>query len=258
MVRPLILLSNDDGYRASGINAMRQALAEFAEVVVCAPEIEQSATSHALSVHRALRLFEPSEGVFSIDGTPADCVYVALHGKTRILPRWPDLVVSGVNHGVNLGDDVFYSGTVAAAREAALKGIPALAVSTPHDAPMDRAADLARRVAQAILLRPINAPLLLNLNVPKGYSSLRSARLGRRIYRDEVDFRHDPRGREYLWLGGPGVEHRPVAGSDTEAYDAGVIGLTPLVLDLWSGDSAKHAEAVVEALSMRYVVPSAT
>ena len=144
-MRPLILLSNDDGYRAQGINAMRRALSEFAEVVLCAPEIEQSATSHALSVHRPLRVFEPAPGIFSIDGTPADCVYVALHGKTRILPRWPDAVVSGVNHGVNLGDDVFYSGTVAAAREAALKGIPSLAVSTPFDADMDPAADLARR-----------------------------------------------------------------------------------------------------------------
>lgn len=239
MVRPLVLLSNDDGYRALGINAMREALNEFAEVVVCAPEIEQSATSHALSVHRALRLFEPGPGIFSIDGTPADCVYVALHGKTRILPRWPDLVVSGVNHGVNLGDDVFYSGTVAAAREAALKGIPALAVSTPYDAAMDRAADLARRVCQALLLRPVTTPLLLNLNVPKAYSGLRAARLGRRIYHDEVDFRRDPRGREYLWLGGPSAESEALAGSDTEAFDAGVASITPLSLDLWSRESSE-------------------
>jgi 5'-nucleotidase len=237
MVRPLILLSNDDGYRANGINALRQALNEFAEVVVCAPEIEQSATSHALSVHRALRLFEPAPGVYSIDGTPADCVYVALHGKTRLLPRWPDLVMSGVNHGVNLGDDVFYSGTVAAAREAALKGIPAMAVSTPFDADMDVAATLARRVAQAVLLRPVTAPLLLNLNVPKGYTELRATRLGRRIYHDEVDFRRDPRGREYLWLGGPSTEHTGLPGSDTEAFDAGIASITPLSLDLWAREA---------------------
>jgi 5'-nucleotidase len=246
MSRPLILLSNDDGYRALGIAAMRRALSEFAEVIVCAPEIEQSATSHALSVHRALRLFEPSPSVFSIDGTPADCVYVALHGRTRILPRWPDLVVSGVNHGVNLGDDVFYSGTVAAAREAALKGIPALAVSTPHDANMDVAADLARRVTQALLLRPITTPLLLNLNVPKGYGVVRATRLGRRIYQDEVDFRRDPRGREYLWLGGPSVEHPGLPGSDTEAFDAGAASLTPLSLDLWAHESE---ELVVKILT---------
>jgi 5'-nucleotidase len=175
--------------------------------------------------------------VYSIDGTPADCVYVALHGKTRILPRWPDLVVSGVNHGVNLGDDVFYSGTVAAAREAALKGIPALAVSTPFDADMAAAASLARRVAQAVLLRPITTPLLLNLNVPKDYKGLRASRLGRRIYQDEVDFRRDPRGREYLWLGGPSSEHTGLPGSDTEAFDEGVASLTPLSLDLWARDA---------------------
>jgi len=234
MARPLILLSNDDGYRAGGIAALRSAFSEFAEVVVCAPEIEQSATSHALSVHRALRLYEPAPGVFSIDGTPADCVYVALHGKTRILPRWPDAVVSGVNHGVNLGDDVFYSGTVAAAREAALKGIPSLAVSAPPDADMLEAANLARRITQALLLRPITAPVLLNLNVPKSHAGVRATRLGRRIYRDEVDFRADPRGREYLWLGGPSVEHPGVPGSDTEAFDAGNASLTPLALDLWA------------------------
>lgn len=245
MVRPLILLSNDDGYRSQGINAMRRALSEFSEVVVCAPEIEQSATSHALSVHRPLRVFEPGPGVFSIDGTPADCVYVALHGKTRILPRWPDAVVSGVNHGVNLGDDVFYSGTVAAAREAALKGIPSLAVSTPFDADMDRAADLARRVVQALLLRPVTTPLLLNLNVPKGYTTLRSTRLGRRIYHDEVDFRRDPRGREYLWLGGPSAESEALPGSDTEAFDAGVASLTALSLDLWARENDEFLTRLV-------------
>ena len=248
MARPLILLSNDDGYRANGIQTLARALSEFAEVVVCAPEIEQSATSHALSVHRALRLFEPAPGVFSIDGTPADCVYVALHGKTRILPRWPDLVVSGVNHGVNLGDDVFYSGTVAAAREAALKGIPALAVSTPHDADMDRAAELSCRVTRALLLRPITTPLLLNLNVPKGYSAVQTTRLGRRIYRDEVDFRRDPRGREYLWLGGPSVEHPGLPGSDTEAFDAGVASLTPLSLDLWARESVELVGRILNDL----------
>ena len=237
MTRPLILISNDDGYRANGISALRAAFSEFAEVVVCAPEIEQSATSHALSVHRALRLYEPAPGVFSIDGTPADCVYVALHGKTRILPRWPDAVVSGVNHGVNLGDDVFYSGTVAAAREAALKGIPSLAVSAPHDADMSEAAALARRVTQALLQRPITAPVLLNLNVPKDHRDVRATRLGRRIYRDEVDFRADPRGREYLCLGGRSVDHPGVPGSDTEAFDGGSASLTPLALDLWARES---------------------
>jgi len=249
MVRPLILLSNDDGYRANGINALGRALREFAEVIVCAPEVEQSATSHALSVHRPLRLSEPAPGVFAIDGTPADCVYVALHGKTRILPRWPDIVLSGVNHGVNLGDDVFYSGTVAAAREAALKGIPALAVSAPHDADLSSTAELACRVTRALLLRPIVTPLLLNLNVPKNYSGVRAARLGRRIYHDEVDFRRDPRGKEYLWLGGPSAESEALPGSDTEAFDAGVASITTLSLDLWAREKDDFVVKLISDLS---------
>ncbi|MEO8903785.1 MAG: 5'/3'-nucleotidase SurE, partial [Polyangiaceae bacterium] len=236
------------GYRANGINALSRALSEFAEVVICAPEIEQSATSHALSVHRALRLFEPAPGVFSVDGTPADCVYIALHGKTRILPRWPDMVVSGVNHGVNLGDDVFYSGTVAAAREAALKGIPALAVSTPFDANMDVASALASSIVQSILQHPVTAPLLLNLNVPKGHTKIRATRLGRRIYHDEVDFRRDPRGREYMWLGGPSAEHTGLPGSDTEAFDEGVASLTALSLDLWARESEEFVARILTGL----------
>src|SRR5678815_4850064 len=113
--RPLVLLSNDDGYAARKASRPGAALSAEADVVVCAPEVNQSATSHSLSLHRILRLRSVEQGVFAIDGTPADCVYVALHSGTRILPRRPDLVASGVNHGLNLGVDVFYSGTVAAA-----------------------------------------------------------------------------------------------------------------------------------------------
>lgn len=248
MQKPLVLLANDDGYRARGLGLLRQALLPLAEVVVCAPEVEQSAASHALSLHRPLRLFTHDDGVFSVDGTPADCVYVALHGERRVLPRRPDVVVSGVNHGVNLGDDVFYSGTVAAAREGALKGIPALAVSAAPDADLEAAAELAAKLTLG-LARLGRAPALINVNVPRGRDwPLRATRLGRRIYRDEVDFRRDPRGREYLWIGGPGADHAPVPGSDTEAFDAGVVGLTPLVLDLWDAGAAPAAESLAAAI----------
>lgn len=247
--RPLILLSNDDGYRSSGIGELRSALARFADVIVCAPESEQSAASHALSLHRPLRLFERGEGVFSVDGTPADCVYVALHASDRVTPRRPDLVVSGLNHGVNLGDDVFYSGTVAAAREGALKGIPSIAVSADLQADFAAASRHAARIAQALLsVRPDRA-LLLNVNYPPGSSwSTRATRLGSRVYQDEVEFRRDPRGREYLWIGGPGAEHRFIAGSDTEAYDESVVGITPLVLDLWGRSQQALVERMVEDL----------
>jgi 5'-nucleotidase len=242
--RPLILLSNDDGYRARGLGLLARALEPLADVIVCAPEVEQSAASHALSLHRPLRLFRHDERTFSVDGTPADCVYVALYAEARVLPRRPDVVVSGVNHGVNLGDDVFYSGTVAAAREGALKGIPSLALSAAADADFEAAAALGARLA--VSLQALGTePILLNVNVPRGRDwPLRATRLGRRIYRDEVEFRRDPRGREYLWIGGPGADHRPLAGSDTEAFDQGIVGITPLVLDLWQRDGAERAEAL--------------
>ncbi|HEY6558970.1 MAG TPA: 5'/3'-nucleotidase SurE [Polyangiaceae bacterium] len=246
MNRPLVLLSNDDGYRASGIVLLKRALQTFADVVVCAPESEQSAMSHSLTLHRPLRLYEQESGVFSVDGTPADCVYVALHATRRVLPRRPDLVVSGLNHGVNLGDDVFYSGTVAAARESALKGVLSMAVSAAYDADQSAACAVATRLAQAVLAAQLKKPLLLNVNFPGGSSwPLCATRLGARVYHEEIEFRRDPRGREYLWIGGPGVEHRQVAGSDTEAFDKGMVGVTPLVLDLWDRDQQGEAEHIV-------------
>lgn len=247
--RPLVLLSNDDGYRSAGISALRAALAESCDVVVCAPDSEQSAASHALSLHRPLRLFRHGEGIFSVDGTPADCVYVALYAAGRVLPRRPDVVVSGMNHGVNLGDDVFYSGTVAAAREGALKGVPSLAVSASLDADLGAACRLGARLALELAARKGDGPILLNANFPPGDSwVVRATRLGSRVYTDEVEFRKDPRGREYLWIGGAGASHRPVVGSDTEAFDQGVVGVTPLVLDLWGRDFQERTDELVGAL----------
>jgi 5'-nucleotidase len=231
---------------------LRKALSEVADVVVCAPEAEQSATSHSLSLHRPLRLYEQEPGIFSVDGTPADCVYVALHATKRILPRRPNLIVSGLNHGVNLGDDVFYSGTVAAAREGALKGVCSLAVSAAYNAEQPAACAMAARFAKCLLEAKLDKPLLLNVNFPGGASwPARATRLGARIYRDEIEFRHDPRGREYLWIGGPGVEHRAIAGSDTEAFDEGVVSVTPLVLDLWDRDQQVTAEQIVSMMTER-------
>jgi 5'-nucleotidase len=248
--RPLILLANDDGFRAQGINALRAALLPHADVIVCAPDTEQSASSHSLSLHRPLRLSEHGDGIFSIDGTPADCVYTAFFAGTRILPRRPDLVLSGLNHGANLGDDVFYSGTVAAAREGALRGVPSLALSAGLESDRALAAQEAARIGLALFRTAPKVPLLINVNIPAGADwRWRATRLGGRFYTDEVEFRKDPRGREYLWLGGPGVEHRPAPGSDTEAYDAGEIGLTPLVLDLWAQGAQAQAEQVVAELS---------
>jgi len=249
-----VLLSNDDGVAAPGLGALRDALAKHADVIVCAPEVNQSATSHSLSLHRILRLRHAEASVFALDGTPADCVYVALHSGTRVLPRRPDLVVSGMNHGLNLGVDVFYSGTVAAAREAALRGIPSIAVSADAGAERDAAARLGASLAVATLAAfregPRASTPLLNVNIPPGDAwSVRATCLGARLYAEDVDYRLDPRGREYLWIGGAGaVRHDHVPGSDTEAYDAGVASVTPLSLDLWADAAAPLAARVASAV----------
>jgi 5'-nucleotidase len=272
-LRPLILLSNDDGYSAAGLLALRTELAKGADVIVCAPEVNQSATSHSLSLHRVLRLRRVEAGVFAVDGTPADSVYVALHAGTRVLPRRPDIVVSGMNHGPNLGVDVFYSGTVAAAREGAMQGIPAMAISSDSASDIQAAAALGARLAlelcasqariapipkppgegssetlgsgeAAAILGPRHAPLL-NVNIPPGKAwRVRGARLGTRLYAHDVVFRHDPRGREYLWIGGSSAHHVAVPGSDTDAYDEGVASVTPLSLDLFAPEHADLAGAV--------------
>jgi 5'-nucleotidase len=244
-MRPLVLLSNDDGHASPGIRAMRAALVPVADVVVLAPETEQSASSHALSLHRPLRLRAVEENVFALDGTPADCVYVALHAGTRVLARRPDLVVSGINHGMNLGQDAFYSGTVAAAREGALRGIPAVASSAHPSADLSAVARLTARIALELPKAPSARAALLNLNVPPRWNGqVRATRLGARIYEEIVDFRRDPRGREYLWVGGPGVRHERDEGSDTDAYDEGVASLTPLLLDLTDGANHTLTDSV--------------
>ena len=263
--RPLFLLSNDDGYRARGIRALAQALGALGDVVVCAPESEQSTTSHSLTLTRPLRLRKVEEGQFAVDGTPADCVYVALNSGTRVLPRTPDVVVSGLNHGLNLGTDVFYSGTVAAAREGALRGIPAMAASADMLCDLHEAAGACARLAKALVeLAPVSpermnqgsassfqlrvpAPLI-NVNVPPGRAwQVLATRLGLRLYEDLVEFRHDPRGREYLWIGGGGVRHENLAGSDTDAHDGGAISVTPLLLDLTAADGAILAQRLAAA-----------
>jgi 5'-nucleotidase len=249
--RPLVLLSNDDGYASAGIAALRTALLEHADVVVAAPESEQSASSHALSLHRPMRLRRVADDIFALDGTPADCVYVALHAATRVLPRRPDLVVSGINHGMNLGQDAFYSGTVAAAREGALRGIPAVATSAFAGLELAPVARACAHIAMALLATGARTPTpLLNLNFPKNWTGkIRSTHLGARIYEEVVDFRRDPRGREYLWLGGPGVRHESNPGSDTDAYDEGVASITPLLLDLTAPRDASLANELAATIA---------
>jgi 5'-nucleotidase len=246
--RPLALLSNDDGVTSRGLEIMCEALRERFDVVIIAPETEQSASSHSLSLHRPLRLRkvsdDPAAMTFALDGTPADCIYVALHAGTRVLSRKPAVVVSGINRGLNLGQDVFYSGTVAAAREGALRGLPAVAVSAHVHADLPAVAKLAEKVA-TYLVTEGKRGVLFNINVPRKWGGeVRATKIGARIYEELVDMRLDPRGREYLWLGGPGVRHERNAGTDTDAYDDGAASITPLMLDLTKREDQVLTETI--------------
>jgi 5'-nucleotidase len=237
--RPLILVTNDDGVHANGIQALRRAAAVLGDVVVVAPTHEQSARSHAITIDRPLRHIEHDRDLHSIDGTPADCVYLALFER-RFLPRRPDLVLSGINHGPNLGTSVFYSGTVAAAREAAMRGIPALALSAVPDADFTHAAqqtiEIARRFMQVV--RPDEHAMLLNVNFPKHpCRGMRVSRVGRQLYEERVIPRFDPSGREYFWIGGRVTEGTETEGTDAHTVSLGYASLTPLALE---ATSSKH------------------
>jgi 5'-nucleotidase len=235
MPKPLILISNDDGVRAPGIVALADALADLGEIVLAAPDRERSAASHSISLDRPLRAEQVAPNAWAIDGTPVDCVYLALH---HLVPRKPDLCLSGINNGFNLGSDVFYSGTVGAAVEGALRGVPAIALSLERQSPQDfsHAAAFAASLVRDILGRgpgTIEPETLLNVNLPAGpVRGLRPTSLGRRIYRDQVSVRKDLRHRDYYWIGGPEEKGPDIPGSDCTAVQAGLVSVTAIGLDL--------------------------
>ncbi len=228
-----VLLSNDDGVHAAGLRALATAF-EGDEVWVVAPDREQSASSHAISLHRPLRMQEVSPRWFAVDGTPTDAVYMGLNLVLRGMR--PDVVVSGVNHGPNLANDVHYSGTVAAAMEAALLGVHAIAVSlaSRSSTDFDPAARFAAALARRVVAQPPAAPILLNVNVPAGpVRGYRFVRLGRRNYGNDVVEKVDPRGRKYYWIGGEGgPTNEDIPGSDCNAAtEERLVAITPLHLD---------------------------
>ena len=247
----LILISNDDGINAPGIHALAEAATGLGEVWVCAPATEQSAKSHGLTMHDPLRVHEHGPRWFSITGTPADATYM---GLVHILPRMPDIVISGINRGSNLGSDVHYSGTVAAAREAALKGLPALATSlyitdwgkqTPFH--YSDAAQVTIEVARALLADPLPTGIFLNLNVPDlprdQIKGVRSAAIGERLYESRVVTSRDPRGKPYYWIGGPSRGFAGAPDTDGKLLEAGFAAVSPLTLD----PTAHHALGQVGA-----------
>jgi 5'-nucleotidase len=230
---PFILVTNDDGIGAPGLRQLADELATVGRVTIIAPDREQSASSHALTLHRPLRVHRHEEAVFSVDGTPTDCVNL---GILNLLPERPRLVVSGINRGMNLGDDITYSGTVAAAFEGTLLGIPSFAVSLQAEreaSDFSGAARFAAVLARRLLSRPLAPGTLLNVNVPRGTPrGVRPTRQGRRTYHQGVVERTDPSGRRYYWLGGIPPQWDEDPESDFAAIRDGFISLTPLHLDL--------------------------
>jgi len=231
-----VLLTNDDGLSSPGLLALRQAIAEVATTVVVAPERNWSAASSARTFYDPLRVdpttMADGSPAFVCTGTPGDCVALSALG---ILDRRPDLVVSGINIGANLGQDVTYSGTVAAAMEGIAAGIPSIAISLYGDRQSDfrPAGHFAARLAREVNTRGIEPNVLLNVNVPSGaINGVAITRLGKRHYRDELVIRHDPRGRPYYWIGGDEPEGSLDEGTDTAAIANGYISVTPLHFEL--------------------------
>ena len=235
--RPLrFLLTNDDGVHARGLSVLADAVADLGRGVVVAPDRQQSASSHSLTMHRPLRATRVEEDRYVVDGTPTDCVLVAVN---QLLEERPDFVLSGVNHGPNMGEDVLYSGTVAAAMEATILGIPSIAVSFAGNRE-ERLRDYAPRVRALLrtLLRRDDFPeeTFFNVNLPPEHpedvAGVRVTALGRRVYSDSLTRSEDPHGREYFWIGGGQSHWRGREDSDFRAVEAGYISVTPMHLDL--------------------------
>ena len=236
----LFLCSNDDGILAPGLATLEAAARTLGDVFVVAPDREQSATSHSLTLHHPLRPVQLADQRWQVDGTPTDCVMLAIEA---LMPARPDFVLSGVNHGPNMGEDVLYSGTVAAAMEGLMLGVPAIAVSfAGRDFVSNRAAVEAQAAPLAALLRHLTTlpefppHTLLNVNIPPvapgDIKGVRLTRLGRRVFSDSIARMKDPWGRPIYWIGGGSVTWTSGEGTDADAVRQGYISVTPLHLDI--------------------------
>jgi 5'-nucleotidase len=238
-----ILLSNDDGYSAPGLIALANALRTRAEITVVAPERNRSGASNSLTLDRPLRVSRSESGFIKVDGTPTDCVHLAITG---LLEREPDMVFAGINHGSNLGDDVIYSGTVAAATEGRFLGLPAVAISLAGANPVhfETAAQVAVRLLENIRRHPLPADTILNVNVPdiplKEIRGYQATRLGQRHKAEAVIKTFDPRGREIYWVGCAGPEQDAGPGTDFYALRNQYVSVTPLQIDLTRYESLER------------------
>lgn len=271
---PLIMITNDDGIESEGIKALADAMQHLGDVVVAAPARQQSAVSHSISLSHPLRVKPLGDRRYAISGTPADACFL---GIFELCPRVPDIVVSGINHGANVGTDLYYSGTMAGAMEAAIRGIPAIAVSqqlpesllvppseqtigekADHWDPFERSdqtmrdclrrtAEFATKVAQQLLDEPLPDGAAISLNGPnRPPLGHRWTRVGGRLYRGQSVRRVDPRGVAYYWIGGPRERHEPESGSDLEAIEDGYFSISPIRVDR-SADLAQPSTWALES-----------
>ncbi len=251
----MILVTNDDGVYSPGIQVLAKRLRELDTVVIVAPDRERSAAGHSMTLHRPLLIEELKESMFSVNGTPTDCVNIAVKGLLKEVPK---LVVSGINKGPNLGDDVTYSGTVAGAIEGLLLGIPSFAISlnAREDFRFADAAEVAARTAERVLKQGLPAGTLLNINVPNipvaEMQGTRITRLGKRIYHQMTVERVDPRGKKYYWIGGGEPDWEREEGTDLDAVDRKFVSITPLHLDFTDYSSFDRLRTME---SMSYEAP---
>jgi len=235
-----ILISNDDGYMAEGIKALAEAMSSLGDITVVAPDRNRSGASNSLTLENPLRVNKLENGVYRVEGTPTDCVHLAITG---LLDEEPDMVVAGINAGANLGDDVLYSGTVAAAIEGRFLGLPAIAISlNGHTAThFETAAWAAKKLITQLLSSSLPADTILNINVPdipiEDITGFESTRLGRRHKAEPVIKELDPRGRAMYWVGPAGEEEDAGPGTDFDAIRRGAVSVTPLQIDLTHYDA---------------------
>jgi 5'-nucleotidase len=249
---PTILVTNDDGISSTGIKMLAKALRSVGEVFVVAPETEQSAVSHALTLHRPLRHREVDHNSFYVNGTPTDCVVIAVN---KLLPHRPDIILSGINHGGNLGDDITYSGTVAAAMEGTMLGIPSVAVSLVIDyadngdylkseSRFATAAEYAGKLSRNVLENGLPKDTLLNVNVPDTgkINGVKITKQGKLVYDGAIRELSDPRGRTCYWIGGGIPQWESGEKTDLEAVRNGFISVTPVHLDLTNYEAIRYLE----------------
>ncbi len=246
-----ILVSNDDGYAAPGIRALADALTAHGEVTVVAPERDRSGASNSLTLEWPIRVAVEPNGFYRVEGTPTDCVHLAITG---LLETLPDMVVSGINSGANLGDDVLYSGTVAAAMEGRSLGLPAIAISLASHQPQHfySAAQIAIQMIARLREQPLPADTILNVNVPDlplaEIKGIEATRLGQRHRAEAAIEDQDPRGRKIYWIGPPGAEQDAGPGTDFDAINRGFVSVTPLQVDLTRYAALEQIAGWVEGL----------